>query len=396
MPLFNTAEVLAGARRPGSAQTYVHGGVTQIPSVTTAGGTVTISNGQVELDGYTFNLDGTLDMSALAPLLQVGCYKIAAVPSYLEPASIAEAQAAGVNYFVETVEGESSIRNFMDPALEAALNAAGGLSELRIKQGQGTITSAELNILNQYENAHTNSRRANHQTRWLDMTGIEYILMRVSSQDNRRQGNILETMSPSELAIFKNTNSHMETTLIDGIFEMSGGGVGTFYNEMANRLPLMSSVVFFQNAADAAVMTNGIVYQHPEDVAGVEAFYERLVDPNGSYQWTAPVSVRYYEYYAYSVLPYGQHGTKDRVHEFLTFEDSPLLGRVNPIYGPRYQESLRLCNTMHKPGQVTKYSCPVTLATVCVDSITETGGVPTAVDLSTNVMMDVDTLFDGR
>lgn len=396
MPLFNTAEVLAGARRPGSAQTYVHGGVTATPVITTAGGTVTISGGEVELDGYTFDLTGTLDMSALAPLLQVGCYKIAAVPSYVEPTSIAEAQALGLNYYVETIEGESSIRNFMDPALEAALNAAGGLTELRIKQGQGVITPAELNILNQYENAHTNSRRANHQTRWLDMSGIEYILMRVSSQDNRRQGNILETMSPAELAIFKNTHSHMETELIGGIFDMSGGGVGTFYNEMTNRLQLMSSIIFFQNAADAAVMTNGVVYEFPGDVADVEAFYETLVDPAGAYQWAAPVSVRYYEYYAYSVLPYGQHGTKDRIHEFLTFEDSPLLGRVNPIYGPRVLESQRLAQTNHKPGQVTKYSCPVTLATVCIDAITETGGVPTAVDLSANVMMSVDYMFDGR
>jgi len=149
--LMNSAQVLWGARKPGTIKTYVTSGVIESPRVflhnaTTLAAAMASGNdwatqtqqaltdahiisfvgGAIEFDGKRFTLDtgpapadgginnvgnSNIDLDLLSDYLCVGepCpeYVLAAVPRYDEPASQAEAEAMGVNYFITmTSQGE--------------------------------------------------------------------------------------------------------------------------------------------------------------------------------------------------------------------------------------------------------------------------------------------------
>lgn len=385
--LMNTHQVLPGARRPGQAVPYVLAGVTRTPTATLAGSTVTFANGVIEFDGFPFPLGGALNFASIPPaLLKDGaCYNIYAVPKYAEYPSRAAAEAAGVNYYTYTTNGDTYADFFFPSAVEAGIAAAGGINELWELIANGSATQAQRALYDQYTVALQEMNNPALMGNPLPITGVEFIIAEAVDQDNRPQVDALAGLTGPEIGVLMASQTLSTAKLSPTTLTITAPGT------YAGGVPIqkIKTLVLYPTAADAAAMTNGYTVNFPSALTLREAYaYVTLptvpANPPSlcdncedvvGLGWTT-VFARYWEYVIHTNLPPGQYGIKDKIITWYTKDQVQALGRVNPIYmAPSFQPA-RICMPMPRRGRLTYYACPTLLARVCGMA----AGVPATVE----------------
>ena len=387
MPLMNSHQVLAGARRPGQAVPYVLAGVTQRPTATLGGSTVTFTNGKIEFDGYPYDLGGAFNFTSIptAMLKDGACYNIYAVPRYNEYPTRAAAEAAGANYYTYVFNGDTYADFFLPSTVEALIAAAGGINELWERISNGLATQAERAAYDQYSVALAKMQNPAFVGQHLPITGVDFVVAEVVDQDNKPQADALLGMTGPEIRLLMATQGISTANLSPTTITITAPGV------YAGAVPIekMKTLVLYPTAADAAAMTNGYTINYPtaEKLREAYAYVTRPIVPAAppgpcencddvtGLGWTT-VSGRYWEYYIPTNLPPGEWGTKDKVITWFTKDRVQTLGRVNPIYmAPAFQPA-RLCMPTPRRGRLTYYACPTLLVRVCGMA----AGVPTQLE----------------
>jgi hypothetical protein len=374
--LMNNHQVLPGARRPGQAVPYVLAGITKTPTATLAGTTVTFTGGVIEFDGFSYPLGGSLNFATIpTALLKNGaCYNIYAVPRYLEPPTRAAAEAAGVNYYTYTSNGDTYADFFLPSVVEATITAAGGVNELWERIANGVATDAERAAYDAYTVALQDNNNPALVGNALPIVGVDFVIAESVDQDNRPQRDALSGLTGPEIKVLMATQTNSTAVLRPNTVPITAPG--TF----AGPVPLekVKTLVLYPTAADATAMTNGytVTYPSAESLREAYEFATRPITPAEppnicedcddviGLGWTA-VFARYWEYLIPTNLQRGQWGNQDKIITWYTKDQVQTLGRVNPIYmAPAFQPA-RICLPMPRRGRLTYYACPTLLARVC-------------------------------
>lgn len=384
--LMNTHQVLPGARRPGQAVPYVLAGVTSRPTATLAGSAVTFTNGVIEFDGYSYPLAGAFNFNTIptAMLKDGACYNIYAVPKYAEYPTRVAAELAGANYYTYTQGGDTYADFFFPSAVEAMINAAGGINELWDRIANNVATPAERAAYDQYTIALQDMQDPQLVGNPLPIIGVDFIVAEVADQSNKPQRDALADMTGPEIGALMASQGLTSATLSPTTLTIAAPG--TFTGVPIQKI---KTLVLYPTAGDATAMTNGYVVNYPsaESLREAYAYVTRPLVPATpptecedcddivGLGWTT-VFGRYWEYYITTNLPPGQWGTKDKVINFITKDQVATLGRVNPIYMAPAFNPARICMPMPQRGRLTYYACPTLLARVCGMA----SGVPASIE----------------
>lgn len=366
MGILNTHQVLKGARTRGGIKTYVTAGLIEKPEVTVATTVASFAGGLIEFDGRDFTFAGkSLDFAPLAPLLaDQHEYIICAVPKYNEYADRAAAEAANANYFVTYAgQGEAFINYFLPSTVEAAVRAKGGALSLRKKRSLGTATPSEIATLNMYDSEVEKLTDPRFTGRLLDFVGIEFMLADVYNQDNRSKNDALAGMTNDQLMYFLSTQG-------DTLSERKVLTLADANTAYSNKIAKLKRAFGYASQNDAINNVNGHELALPKDGPPSTAFTTpKRLDTGAA---SAATHVAVYEFYYPSFMPEGHEGMETGKFEFLTKENSAILGRVNPIY---YENPMQVARTMIGSGPksaATLYADPQAITRIRVTKSAET------------------------
>jgi hypothetical protein len=366
--MLNSHQILAGARTKGGIQTYVGADYATAPTVTLAGSTFTFTGG-VEFDGEAYNLASyPFNATTLSSVLVDGNYTLSAVPSYTEPADRVAAEAAGLNYYVDTNSvGDSLVHYFLPSAIEASVTAAGGYNQLYKLMAMGAATGTQIQLVNAYSDALEKLSDPRYVGKLLDPSGVAYVVTRTSAQNNSSKVDALVGLTNEQIELFKATQGYIAAerkvfAKANAYITGNNGGV----------LAKISRAFAYASLADANADLNGteikLDYKSGDTLsAPVDLDDVALVPANYSH-------VAVFEYYQPTYMSRGHEGTNPEILDMYTKADAALLGRINPLYQARDFEVARVSAGRGLPlSAVTKYGYPLPLA-----KFTLAGGVYSA------------------
>ena len=351
--MLNSHQILPGARTRGTIKTYVDADYVSDVNFSATGAAFTIE-GEIELDGVPFELED-LDISTISNnLLGNGEYIIGAVPKYNEPLDRSAAVAADVNYYISNTSlGESTVHYFLPAELETAILSAGGHINVAHKRNLGVATSGELTLLNRYEDELEKLSDPRYVGQLLEPVGVDYVLSQVYRQDNSSKVDALAGMSNSDIELFKATQGYIA----------------------AKRVVLTQADATAKYETDSiqAKVKRAFMYQSEEDANNDVDAVEILVEDykNDPTIFSSPVEldgtttvtgshIAVFELYQPTYISRGHYGTQPGVTKLYTRQESPILGRINPIYLGNDMTVARASFNRARPlGALTRYAHPL-------------------------------------
>lgn len=369
--MLNSHQILPGARTRGTIKTYVDADYGADVAFTGSGtGNFTIS-GTIELDGVPFGLSN-LDISTIVSQLPAGEYVVGAVPAYTEPADRAAAATANVNYYVtDTALGETQVHYFLPAALETDVMNAGGHLVLAKRRNMGTATRAELLLLNRYEDELEKLSDPRYVGQLLEPTGVEYILKRVTRQDNSSSTDALAGMTNQEIELFKATQGYIAARrVVDNV----ANTVSSY--ETSNMQAKVKRAYAYASVADANADVNGVEVLI-EDYADRTDIFSNPRDLNDNAISNADAGAyAVFELYQPTYMSRGHYGTQPAVEKVYTRDEFPaILGRINPIYLANDMTVARASFNRARPlGALTRYAHPLVVGRFISNGTTLTSG----------------------
>lgn len=356
--MLNSHQILKGARTKGGIKTYVDAEYIGVPEFGTNTAKQIEFVGAVEFDGVVFNFadapTGLFDITTFESSLADGDYIVHVVPKYDEPADRTAAEAAGLNYFVDTASplGESLVHYFLPAALEAEMAAAGGYTNVSKSVWMGSATPAEIQLFNRYSDQLERLSDPRYTGHLLEPVGIDYVLQYVYAQDNRSKKDALVGLTNAQIELFKATQGYIAANRI----------VDTVANQGA--------------AYDAilAKIKRAFAYSSLGDAnADVNATEVRLDYENGD-TLTTPVDldgnaiagathIAVFELFQPTYMSRGHEGREYGIFDLYEKGDSGIFGRINPLYMARDFEVARVSAGRGRPlPALSKYACPLPIA----------------------------------
>lgn len=359
--MLNSNQILSGARTKGGIKTYVDANFSTTPTVNLNAATSTLEfEGTIELDGVSFVLED-FNASTLNNVLVDGDYVLAVVPAYPEPADRATAEAADLNYYVESNKvGESLVHYFLPATIEASVKAAGGQNVLAKARAMGTATSLEIQLLNEYEDQLERLSDPRYTGRLIEPNGVKYICKRIFAQDNRSKKDALVGLNNQQIETYIATQGYVaaerRTFAWDDVY-ITGDNNGV--------LAKVKRAFAYLNNTDAAADVNGVEIKLKYKLGDT---LSSPVDLDGD-PITLGVAVNEYstvvvfEYYEPTYMARGHEGTKPGIFDVYENNDSDVLGRINPLYMARDFEVARVSAGRGMPlSALTKYAEPLPIA----------------------------------
>lgn len=365
--MINIHQVLHGARTRGTIKTYINPEYI-IPPTASLSGTALTLEGQVEFDGFPFDLTD-FDLANVDSMLSDGEYIVSAVPGYLEPLDKAEAESNNVNYFIQSsTEGESLLRYFIPSSIENKIKEAGGYTHLLKRRSMGVATPLEVQLLNRYSDQLERLSDPRYVGRLLEPSKVEYVITKVYDQDNRSRDDILIGKSNEELRLFMSTQGYVPSEL----YVMSIGDAASVYDSL---LAKVNRVFAYESEEDAEAQVGGVEirldYKEGDTIANA-------VDLDGdTIDQSTYTHVALYEYYLPTYMPRGHEGLSYGKRMTYTKQDSTFLGRVNPIYLDRALVIARNSAGRAMPlSQMTQYGYPLPIAKVVKENGSYSSATP--------------------
>lgn len=360
--MLNSHQILAGARTKGGIKTYVDADYVVRPVVSLSG-TVLSFDGSIELDGEVFDLNEyDLDLSGLS--LVDGDYVVGAVPGYDEPATRANAETDGKNYYVSTTAtGDTILHYFLPSSLEGEMAAAGGYNALYKARAMGSATNAEIQLVNRYSDELEKLSDPRYVGQLLIPTKVEYVLKLVVPQDNKSRRDALIGLNNQQIELFIATQGYVAAQR--AVYAVS------------------DAYVTGDNGGVLAKVRRAFGYDSLEDAnADVDATEIRLDYKNGDTlsdpknldgDDITPTHIAVFEYYQPTYMSKGHEGTNPGIVDTYTKQDALVLGRLNPIYQARDFEVARVSAGRGMPlSAITKYGHPLSVAKFNKDGSTFT------------------------
>lgn len=380
MVLLNTNQIIPGARRKGGIKTYIISVHKEAPVVNENDPVCEFTAGSVELDGVDFAL-GNLDLTGFENVLPDGThdYKVLAVPSYEEYPDRTTAIANNVNYYVtESTLAESFVHYYLDPQLEADVAAAGGYNAISKRVTYGTATPADVTLFNRYSEALVELSDPRYTGKLIEPSGVEYILIRVTPQDNFSKDDALVGLSNEEIYLFLAQQGHVPAKWIADTVAAQSAAFDAILNKVKRAFA-------YTSLADAQNNVNGTeirLFEDPTDDLATP------VDLDGN-AIAGATHIGLYEYQQPTVMSRGHEGNKDNIVDIYTKREDASLGRVNPLYMARDIEPARVSAGKGMPyNALTKYADPLVVAEL---NVTVVAGVSIALNTA---VADTGQLLD--
>jgi hypothetical protein len=368
MALYNSNQVLKGARNRGGLKTYNQCSVIDKPVAAIAGTTITFTGGLLEAEGKNYTLS-TFDFAPVAALLKAATtYTLSAVPDYLTPADQTAAIAAGVNYVVsQTVLGESVLNYFLPPAVVAQATALGGYEAISKRVQIGTASEADFRSFASFSSERDKLADPRYTGQTLPINGIRYVLTEVTPQNNSSKSNALSTFTANDFAEFRATQGDIPAEL--KVF--TSAQAVTAY-ETPNKTFLCKRIFGYTSLNNANASIGGVEIGVYNNVTG-QLLLTPFSAPTDIITGVAVASQTHfvvYEFFYPSYIEPGNEGTKDKVLNILSNRDSSLFGRINPIYldNPFDIQRSSMMQAMARPA-LTLYNNPCDLVKVTVTSL---------------------------
>lgn len=364
MVLLNTNQIIPGARTKGGVKTYVISVHKAAPTVNANTPVCEFTAGSVELDGVDFTLPD-LDLTGFENVLAGGThdYKVLAVPSYDEPADRAAAELASVNYFVDNNNlAESFVHYFIPSALEAQVNAAGGFDYISRQNQLGVATPAEVTLFNNYDEERVKLTDPRYTGKLIEPSGVEYILWRVTPQDNRSKDDAMAGLTNQQLQLFISQQGHIPARWVADTVANQAAAFDTILNKV-KRAFAYTSLADAQNNVNATEIR---LFVDPTDNLATP------VDLDGN-AIAGATHIGLFELYQPTVMSRGHEGRMDKIIDVFTKRENSTLGRVNPLYLARDIEVARVSGIREKPNSaLTLYADPLVVAEINVTVVTGT------------------------
>lgn len=315
MSLLNTNQLTPGGRNFNKDYPYIIGNVKDKPSVAVDGVTTSQLNftgGEIQFDDLPFSLDGlTFDMADLGSLVADDQkFILAAVPGYEEPISQAAAEAADVPYYVTTTgQGETLLHQYIPSAIQAQIDAAGGIKEVQKLVLGGLADQSLVSLYNSYKQAEQRNIDPRQSVGVLKPSKVEFVLIQIREQKNYSDDNYFLELTKNEfLELRAKTPAIKEFKVLSGADAISRYAGSEF---------VIYSGKSYATEADAINDVSGT----PLDLSsGVAATV-----------FSGAAFVRVVEYYVSSNTEISRQGDKPKVIRYLTKRDSSFLGRTQPI-----------------------------------------------------------------
>lgn len=333
MSLLNTSQLTPGGRNFNKDYPYIVGNVKDKPTVAVDGSVTTQLNftgGTIEFDDLQFSLDSlTFDLDDLGSLVSAGQkFILAAVPGYEEPSSQAAAESAGVPYYVTTApSGDSVLHQYIDSAIQAQVDAAGGIAEIQKLVLSGVADQSVVSLYNAYKQEEQKNLDPRTSVGVLRPSKVEFVLIQVVDQKNYSDDNYLLELSQNEFLYLRAT-----TPAIKKVKILSGA-------DAISRYAGSEFVIYggqkYASEADAINNVNGTDLTLTSGVAATI--------------FSGAAFVRVVEYYVASNTEISKQGDKPKVVRFLTKRDSSFLGRSLPILLANEPYSLVHGRTRYSP-----------------------------------------------
>ena len=377
--LYQVHQVFKGGRNAGGLKTYNQISVIDKPTAAISGTTVTFTNGTLEVEGKSYAFPASFDFAPYSSLLTAGSqYVLSAVASYLEPADQTAAIAAGVNYVVsQTSLGESVLNYFMNPNAISAINALGGEEAVRERVGSGTATPADYTAFNLFSSERDKLADPRYTGQPLPISGVKFVLTKVSAQNNASKSNALATYSANEFARFRNTQGDIPAELKT----LTTAAAVAAYETTAKTF-LLKRIFGYTSLSNANNNVDGVEIATYNSTTGA-LLLTPFTNPTNISTGGAVAGLTHfvvYEYYFPSYMELGNTGTEDKVLQVLTNKEASGLGRINPIYldNPFAIQRSALMQAKARPA-LTLYNAPADLVKVTVSGtgpVTLTSLVP--------------------
>lgn len=316
MSILSTNQLTPGGRNYNKDYPYIVGNVTTKPTVAVDGVVTTeidFTGGEVEFESYKFSLDGlSFDLADLGSLVASGQkFILAAVPGYEEPISQAAAETADVPYYVTSTKlGESLLHYYIPAAIQAEVDAAGGIAQLQKLVLNGLATQAQVSLYNSYKQAEDQYLDPRTSVGPLAPSKVEFVLIEVADQTNYSDDNYFLELDEAEFKYLRATTPAL--TKVQVLTEAEA------IARYAGREYVIKSGSHYASEADAINNASGTALDLSSGVAA-------------TIFTTAGTHVRVVEYYVSSNTEISRRGNKPRVIRFLTKKDSAFLGRTLPI-----------------------------------------------------------------
>ena len=359
--MLNSHQILKGARTKGGIKTYVDAEYIGVPVVGTNTDTTIELVGGIEFDGVVFDFadapTAQLDLTAFEASMPDGEYIVHVVPRYDEPVDRAAAEAAGLNYFVDTTSplGESIVHYFLPSALEAEMAAAGGYTAISKAVYMGSATAAQINLFNRYSDQLERLSDPRYTGHLLEPVGIHYVLQRVFDQDNRSKKDALVGLDNTQIELFLATQGYVAA---DRVVDTAANIVAAYETPVIQAK--VKRAFGYASLGDAQADINATEIKIKDYATRLDIFSNPLdLDDNA----IAPTHIAVFEYFQPTYMSRGHEGREYGIFDLYHIDDSLDLGRINPLYMARDFEVARVSAGRGKPlPALTKYACPLPIA----------------------------------
>ena len=358
MVLLNTHQIIPGARRKGGIKTYIISVHAEAPVV----------NENDPVCEFTGVLPaGTHD------------YKVLVVPSYDEYPDRATAAANDTNYFVtDSGLSESFVHYYLDAQLEADVAAAGGFNFISKQVHYGVATPAEITLFNRYSEALVELSDPRYTGKLIEPTGVEYILIRVTPQDNFSKNDALAGLTNQEIGLFLAQQGHVPAKWYADTVANQAATYDTVLNKVKRAFG-------YASLADAQNNVNGTeirLFEDPTDDLATP------VDLDGNA--LASTHIGLFAYEQPTVMSRGHEGDEDNIVDVYTKREDASLGRVNPLYMARDNEVARVSAGKGMPyNALTKYADPLLVAELNITVVAATSIALNTAVASTGKLLDL-------
>lgn len=456
-------QIFQGGRRPGVVKPYIDGFVKQKANLFLHGDGITVDEtnyntdtnparahiislegGLIDFDGRVFTLDtqehgSHINLDLIAPHLcaktgEAPEYILAAVPSYDEPMSVSEAQAAGLNwYLTQECNGEFVTNYFLDPECESIVACSGGFTSLKRRVMDGCATCEEIKAYNKCAEA----REEMEMPRSVDtlcMRGVSFVLLEVKAQNTYccdtgdlddcelkkliASGSTVagKTLTPAITGIDAVTTAGFYTIGLSdaGPWEFytsnssfhqgvgydygDGSGPGTNFNRIF-------SITVYKDITAANECRDGRVISYPGSVADIDRAISKYIAPlavdpcseSCGLGWDPDTMVAVVrEIKLDCVLPRAERGDKPKVYRTITKAEGHynFLGIVNPIYRGNCLHSYQINYTNHHLSPLTKWATPVPLVKFSLSAVNKVA-IPPTVTIDPTSIEDIWTSISG-
>ena len=367
MGLYNSNQVLKGARNSGGLKTYNQCSVVEKPTAAIAGTTVTFTGGMLEIEGKNYGFS-TFDFGLYSALLKPATYVLSAVPAFFEPADTTAAVAGGVNYTVtQTALKESVLNYFLNPLAETQINALGGFSEVSERVQIGTANEADFRAFAFFSSERDKLADPRYTGHRLPITGIKYVLTEVVAQDNSSKSNAIAMFSFNDFAKFRATQGDIPAELK----VLATAQAVTTYQTPAKTF-LCKRIFGYTSLNNANANINGVEIGVYNFVTGA-LLLTPFTTPTEIVTGVAVASLTHfvvYEFFYPSYIEPGNEGYKDKPLNVLSIREAASLGRINPVYldNPFDIQRSSAMQAKSRPS-LTLYNNPCDLVKVTVTSL---------------------------